>query len=177
MVSVAWSGFDHPDGVGPDLEGAYTATLRRFPSLGERVLEGERVARLAGMATIPNFFRRSAGPGWVLVGDAGYHKDPAAAQGITDAFRDAELLAGALDGVALEPPRLDEALEGYASRRDQEAMPWFRWAIQFARFVALTPERRAVFEAVATNQEWADRFSGLNAETVDPDEFFAASGA
>src|SRR5207247_9086218 len=150
---------------------------RRFPSLGERIVDGERVARLAGMASIPNLFRRSAGPGWVLVGDAGYHKDPASAQGITDAFRDARLLAGALDGDTLESPSLDGALEEFARRRDEEALPWFRWALQFAHFVALTPPRRALVEAIAASQEWADRFSGLNAEMVDPQQFFAGAEA
>jgi flavin-dependent dehydrogenase len=173
MVSIGWSAFDYPDGVHGNLERAYTSALRQIPSLGERVLEGEQVERLAGMASIPNFFRRSAGPGWVLVGDAGYHKDPAAAQGITDAFRDAELLADVVDGVPNDPSSLDSALEGFTRRRDEEVTPWFRWVLQFATFVELSPPRRALFEAIAADQEWADRFSGLNAEMVDPQQFFA----
>ena len=36
------------------------------------------------------------GPGWALVGDAGWWKDPLSTHGITDALRDAELLAGAV---------------------------------------------------------------------------------
>jgi hypothetical protein len=40
------------------------------------------VARLI----LPNFFRRPCAPGWFLVGDAGYHKDPYMALGISDAF-------------------------------------------------------------------------------------------
>ena len=41
------------------------------------------------------------GPGWALVGDAGYFKDPITTHGITDALRDAELLSDAVlaDGV------------------------------------------------------------------------------
>ena len=42
------------------------------------------------------FIRRATGPGWALVGDAGYFKDPLTAHGITDALRDAELLARAI---------------------------------------------------------------------------------
>ena len=42
------------------------------------------------------FIKRGAGEGWALVGDAGYFKDPATAHGITDALRDAELLARAI---------------------------------------------------------------------------------
>ena len=46
-----------------------------------------------GWAGLPGFVRRSWGPGWALVGDAGYYKDPITTHGMTDALRDAELLA------------------------------------------------------------------------------------
>ena len=49
-----------------------------------------------GFGGHPGFIKRSSGPGWALVGDAGYFKDPATAHGITDALRDAELLARAV---------------------------------------------------------------------------------
>jgi 2-polyprenyl-6-methoxyphenol hydroxylase-like FAD-dependent oxidoreductase len=62
--------------------------------------------------------RRSWGPGWALVGDAGYFKDPLSAHGITDALRDAELLARAI--VEVVDNRVDErdALAGYQATRD-----------------------------------------------------------
>ena len=63
-----------------------------------------RVERFAGSA-VPNFLRKPYGPGWALVGDAGYTKDPITAQGISDAFHDAELCVTALD----------EAISGRAS--------------------------------------------------------------
>ena len=50
---------------------------------------------------MPNYFRKPYGPGWALVGDAGYNRDFITAQGIMDAFRDAELCAAALDAVPL----------------------------------------------------------------------------
>ena len=174
MVSLAWSAYDYPQGVRSDVEGNYMAALRQFPGLVERVLTGERVERFAGMASIPNLFRQSAGPGWALVGDAGYHKDPAAAQGITDAFRDAAMLSDLLDRAFTQSRPLDEALADFARSRDAAAMPWFRWALRFARFDALTPPMRDFLAAMAADQEWANRYCGLNAETVDPDEFFAA---
>ena len=66
------------------------------PEFAERVRGAKREAPFAG-APVANFFRKPYGPGWALVGDAGYNKDPITAQGITDAFRDAELCATALD--------------------------------------------------------------------------------
>ena len=47
--------------------------------------------------SVENFLRKPFGPGWALVGDAGYTKDFITGLGISDAFRDAEQCAGALD--------------------------------------------------------------------------------
>jgi hypothetical protein len=57
-------------------------------------------------------------PGWAVVGDADYHRDPITGHGMTDAFRDAELLAVAI-GSALRSPRDESAaLAGYARARN-----------------------------------------------------------
>jgi len=41
-------------------------------------LEGaQRVGKVLGAVRWTGFFRDASGPGWVLVGDAGHHKDPA----------------------------------------------------------------------------------------------------
>ena len=70
---------------------------RRVRAWASMVRAGERVDRLYGATQLPNFVRKAYGPGWALVGDAGCHKDPFLALGVCDAFRDAELLADALD--------------------------------------------------------------------------------
>ena len=68
------------------------------------------------MLRMPNLLRRAHGPGWALVGDAGYHRDAVTGYGISDAYRDAELLAVALDRAL----RGDTAaLAGYQHRRDR----------------------------------------------------------
>ncbi|MFD1050463.1 NAD(P)/FAD-dependent oxidoreductase, partial [Kibdelosporangium lantanae] len=59
---------------------------------GLRDASDNRFDRLHGMGAQRNFFRKAYGPGWVLVGDAGHHKDSITARGITDGFRQAELL-------------------------------------------------------------------------------------
>ena len=66
------------------------------PELGAQVTGGQLHGRLRGFAGTPGFLRQAYGPGWALVGDAGYFKDPITAHGITDALRDAELLARAV---------------------------------------------------------------------------------
>jgi menaquinone-9 beta-reductase len=83
-----------------DLLGGYRRVLTRCaPGLSAEVGWSRAVPHLHGFAGHPGYLRQSHGPGWALVGDAGYFKDPLTAHGITDAFRDAELLAEAvLDG-------------------------------------------------------------------------------
>jgi flavin-dependent dehydrogenase len=92
--------------------------LRAAPGLSRRLAVARRTSAVRGMLRMPNQRRQAYGPGWALVGDAGYHRDAVSAQGISDAFRDAEFLAVALDG-ALRG-RIDEgsALAGYQRRRD-----------------------------------------------------------
>ncbi len=74
--------------------------------------------KLRGFAGAPGVLRQSAGPGWALVGDAGYFKDPLTAHGMTDALRDAELLArGILEGRS-GGHTMDDALADYQNTRD-----------------------------------------------------------
>ena len=81
---------------------------------------------------MPNFFRKPFGPGWALVGDAGYMKDPVTGFGITDAFRDAGLLATALDLALSGRAPADEALAGYQERRDAAALPIYEMTLRMA---------------------------------------------
>jgi flavin-dependent dehydrogenase len=73
----------------------------------------------------PGFMRLPHGPGWALVGDASHWKDPIGAHGLTDAMRDAELLARALVMAEHDPGAADEALADYHSTRDQLSLPLF----------------------------------------------------
>lgn len=74
-------------------------------------------SRPIGFAGLAGYLREATGPGWALVGDAGYFKDPITAHGLTDAFRDAALLADAVcAGTA-------EALRRYESTRDLLSLP------------------------------------------------------
>jgi flavin-dependent dehydrogenase len=72
--------------------------------------------------------RQAYGPGWALVGDAGYFKDPLTAHGITDALRDAELLAHAATQGS------DAAFVNYAAVRDDLSGPLFEATDAIASF-------------------------------------------
>ena len=104
----------------PSRADAFAGYLRRTaPELAERLARGRRTSPVTGMLRGPNHIRRAAGPGWALVGDAGYHRDPVTGHGLSDAYRDAELLAVALDGALRGTCDPDEALGGYGRRRDR----------------------------------------------------------
>lgn len=90
------------------------------------------MGRFVGTADLPNFFRKPYGPGWVLVGDAGYHKDPYSAQGIMDAFRDVELIVEAIDAGFSERLPLEEALASYERQRNEMALPLYEYNTQAA---------------------------------------------
>jgi flavin-dependent dehydrogenase len=133
-----------------------------------------REARFVG-ATIPNFFRKPFGPGWVLVGDAGYNKDPITAQGIHDAFLDAERCARALDDAFRGVRPFDEAMGDCQRERDAHAKPMYDFTCQVATLEPPPPEVRDLFAAVALggDQRAKDEFARMNAGTISPAEFFS----
>jgi flavin-dependent dehydrogenase len=100
-------------------EAAFHSLLDAAPApLGDVVRAGGAAGRLHGWRGVPGHVRRSSGPGWALVGDAGYFKDPITTHGITDALRDAELLSDAvLEGLGGASPVV--ALARYEATRDR----------------------------------------------------------
>jgi flavin-dependent dehydrogenase len=172
LVAVIWP-HERFHEVRADIEGNYLKSLDDVvPELGARVRAGRREERFVGTADLPNFLRRSQGPGWALVGDAGYHKDPIAAQGISDAFRYAELLAEAVDdGLAGRRP-LADALVDYEKRRNESAMPRFEWACRTAEMRPVSQKMLALLGALKSSQEDTNLFMGLTGGTVLSTDFF-----
>ena len=89
------------------------------PELGRRLGRSHSTSGVRGALGLPDVIRKPYGPGWALVGDAGYHRDPVTGHGITDAFRDAELLARAIHRWLGEEEPEAQALVGYQEDRDQ----------------------------------------------------------
>jgi flavin-dependent dehydrogenase len=107
------------------------------PDLAERVEGGSVRTQVRGAVGLPNHVRRAAGHGWALVGDAGYHRDPITAHGITDAFRDAELLAAATHRLLLDPAAERAALAVYEQQRDAALARTFALTRELAAFPPL----------------------------------------
>jgi 2-polyprenyl-6-methoxyphenol hydroxylase-like FAD-dependent oxidoreductase len=92
---------------------------RSAPQLSDRLRAARRTSAVQGMLRQPNQLRQAYGLGWALVGDAGYHHDAVTAYGISDAFRDAELLAVALDQALSGAAEESTALARYERERNQ----------------------------------------------------------
>ncbi|MGH8923302.1 MAG: NAD(P)/FAD-dependent oxidoreductase [Acidimicrobiia bacterium] len=110
-------------------------TLRRVaPDLAEAILGAERVGRFYRANGIPNLLREPAGDGWTLVGDASFTEDPIAAHGITDALRDADLCAEAVDVSLRDPARAVGARTTYRAVRDSFARPLLEATVALAAY-------------------------------------------
>ena len=116
-----------------DIEGNFHKFIERSPDLAGRVRAGKREERFLGTNDQPNYFRKPYGPGWALVGDAGYHRDFITGFGINDAFRDAELLAAAADAWLSGRQPFEEAMSGYERTRNRLARPLYDVTLAMAQ--------------------------------------------
>ena len=156
-----------------DPETGYRRFMETVPRIAEFLKYGRQAEPLAGMRELPGYFRNSWGNGWALAGDAGYHKHPLSAQGISDAFRDADFLAEAIDDGLSGRQELSEALARYQQRRDDAVIPMYESTCMRATLALPPPELMALFRALQHNQPEADRFFGTDAGTVPMTDFFA----
>jgi 2-polyprenyl-6-methoxyphenol hydroxylase-like FAD-dependent oxidoreductase len=106
------------------------------PELAGRIRTGVITSPLRGSIAPANYVRQAFGAGWSLVGDAGYHRDPITGHGITDAFRDAELLAEALGAVLGSGVTEQDALSDYQRQRDRLSAETFVITEALCRFPA-----------------------------------------
>ena len=163
---------DEADRYKDRTEAAFAETLAEVPHLADRVNAGQRVERFRWAPVGQGFFRQAGGPGWALVGDAGYHKDPITAQGMADAFRDADLLADAVDR-GLDGDLAAE-LAGYQQARDAAALPMYEFTCGLADIAAPpTPEMLGLVAALDGNPAQISRFLGLIAGSTPIPEFFS----
>ena len=160
------------EAVRKDIERSYLETVDAVPSFAERLRAATREERFAGTA-VRGFFRKPYGPGWALVGDAGYNKDFITAQGIHDAFRDAELCATALHETFSGSRSFEEAMAEYHARRDEQVLPMYAFTNDLATLHPPPPELQQVLSAVAGSQDAMDGFARVAAGVTSPAEFFS----
>ncbi len=154
-----------------DMEANYLAAFELDPEWAERIRAATLEGRVAG-GGVPNFFRQPYGPGWALVGDAGYTKDPVTAQGITDAFHSAEWCATALHEAFTGARGYDEAMRHYQQQRDTSVLPLYEFTTQLATLEPPPPVMQRLLAAMAGNQAAMDAFVSVTAGTLSPTDFF-----
>jgi flavin-dependent dehydrogenase len=175
IVAIVISPIGAFDMAKSDVEGHFRAAINRAPELAALLEQGERVEPFYGTGDIENFFRKPYGEGWALVGDAGYHKDPCTAQGISDAFRSAEWLVEAIDAGFSGTCEMEEAMAAYQRTRDEHFLPMYELTYGMAQIQAPPPAPvQALQAALRNNQTEIDRFFGTLAGTVAIPEFYSA---
>lgn len=163
--------FAHASTFRRDVEACYFEAIGRVAEWADRLHAATRAERFIG-GGVPNFYRKPYGPGWALVGDAGYTKDPITAQGICNAFVDAERVAAALDEIWSGRGSYDEIMGRCQAERDAATLPMYEFTTQQATFEPPPPELQELLGAIAGNQPAMDAFVSLNAGTMSPLEFF-----
>ena len=157
-----------------NIEGNVLAALDRAPAFRDRLRAGTREDRFYGMA-VPNFFRKPYGPGWALVGDAGYNKDFITAQGFSDAFHQAERCADALDESFSGTRSFEDAMKDTQTQRDDRALKGgiYEFTCQFASMQPPPPDLQQLLEAASRHREASDGFARVFSGVVPPAEFFS----
>jgi flavin-dependent dehydrogenase len=124
------------------------------PAMAERVSAAKAPRWLRGFVGMPGFVRQPWGPGWALVGDAGFYEDPLSTHGITDALRDAELLADTVFEIHSGASTEAAALTGYQQTRDALARRLFGTVDAIASLTWTVPQvRRLLLEASSAMSE------------------------
>ena len=171
MVIVAWPYAEFAANR-KDIEANYLKAIELAPAFAGRLRVARRETRFAGSA-VPNYFAKPYGPGWALVGDAGYNRDFVTGQGIMDAFHDAELCAAAIDRAFTGAQEFDAAMSRYQRARDARVKSMYDFTCQLATLEPPPPELQGLLGAIHGQQEAMDGFARMNAGTISPSEFFA----
>ncbi|HWS35626.1 MAG TPA: NAD(P)/FAD-dependent oxidoreductase [Actinoplanes sp.] len=145
-----------------DVDATMAAMFATAPAWADRFAEAEQETRWVG-SSVHNYLKVPYGPGWALVGDAGYSRDYITAQGITDAFLDAELLAAAI---------VDGDLPRYQASRDARAMPRYQMTLGIAALQPPDEQTVALVGAIAGDQDKMDAFMRLTSGVTSPADFF-----
>jgi flavin-dependent dehydrogenase len=153
-----------------DIEGEYHRSIGLSEDLAPRIRAARRAERFQGTADLPNFIRVAAGPGWALVGDAAYHRDPLLAHGISDAFRGAEALAEAIDCGLTGTMPMDTALATYDRQHAEVAMAGFDETVEACALRPFPPKLLRLRAAIRGNQAAIDRFYTAQAGLTPPAE-------
>jgi menaquinone-9 beta-reductase len=152
-------------------DASFTAGIRAWPELADVIADGRRVGPIRVLTKWHGYFRESAGPGWVLVGDAGHFKDPTPGQGIGDAFRQADRLAGAIDdGLGNSSP--DAAMHRWWRWRDDDAYEMYWFASDMGAPGPSSPLTTRLLQDIAGDPDATQMFFAVLNHDARPSQLF-----
>ncbi|MGX9788900.1 NAD(P)/FAD-dependent oxidoreductase [Mycobacterium sp. MMS18-G62] len=135
-----------------DRDANFDAGIRMWPELADVVAGARRVGPIRVLTRWHGYFRQAAGPGWVLVGDAGHFKDFSPGQGIADALRQAERLAAAIEE-GFGQSNLDAAMQRWWRWRDHDAYEMYWFATTMGAPGPASPFVRGILRDIAANAD------------------------
>jgi 2-polyprenyl-6-methoxyphenol hydroxylase-like FAD-dependent oxidoreductase len=145
----------------------YLRSLAQVPEVAEAM----RPATLEGpvrTAAVRNSRRRAHGPGWALAGDAGHHKDPVSAQGISDAFADAAALADAVHLALIGEIPMEKAVSWYESSRDEDRLAAFQYTCDQAELRPFGDDFSRELDKVKADPQSIEDFLSTFVGSKDP---------
>jgi 2-polyprenyl-6-methoxyphenol hydroxylase-like FAD-dependent oxidoreductase len=160
------------DRVRRNHETALAAQIARKEGLAARLAGAETVSPWRGAGDLTNFFREAAGPGWALVGDAGYHRDPITGRGIADALRTAELLVAAL---ARPTSARAAALAEYGRARDALVRPLYDFTVERSPAGVAPDDWGANLGRIIRDPAHLSAYIGFMANVGPPEAFYSAA--
>jgi 2-polyprenyl-6-methoxyphenol hydroxylase-like FAD-dependent oxidoreductase len=160
--------------VRADIEGHVWRALESAPGFVPRIRAGHREAKWYGTAGVPGYFRKPHGRGWALVGDASYNRDPITAQGISDAFIEAEMLATVLGAAWSGVSTREDRWAAHETARNERVRPMYEFTTQLAALEPPPPPMRALFAALRGNQDAINAFLSAITGAIPLPDFMSA---
>ena len=91
-------------------------------------------------------------------GDASYNRDPITAQGISDAFIDAQALVETLSRGLSSNGVFDDRVAAHESARNERVRPMYEFTTHLAALKPPPPDMQALFGALRGNQDATNAF-------------------
>lgn len=154
-----------------DRDKFFLNAVSQWPELADLVAGAERIGPLRVFSKWHGYFRQSAGPGWVLVGDAGHFKDFTPGQGISDALRQARRLADDVEH-GLGTTNLDDAMRRWWRWRDLDAYEMYWYAARMGAPGAATPWANGLLREIGANADATRKFMEILNHDILPSKLF-----
>ena len=155
-----------------DRDAQFDAGVAAWPELADILTGAQREGPLRIVSSWHSFFRRSAGPGWALIGDAGQFKDPTPGQGISDALRQAQRMVDVIAPTIGDPAALDDALQRWWRWRDRDAREMYFFAASMGAPGPLSPLRTSILGELAAATDTTNLFMRVLTHDIEPSKVF-----